>query len=528
MTEASDAATTESVPEPIAEPTLAPEPESVAEPPPAPKPEPTAEPVSTSPRVSVSRELILPGIRLDLPARPSEQQIAALAEHSSEQWTTAPSDWVTQQVVRLAIAALLTARLEPRPGVASRHPLPSDPAAVTLAELATLFRPHVDLSAQAFELAVVESVNAGVPAAVDPVRDGLRRVGVTGRDPIRVVALGLDKLPPRARQAFWEGVRTSDTVTAVVDAVSSRRPGEHGRPHDVSGLDRSQLARADALAVAGGRTTPLGFSSRASAGGSWVDIPLGVVRREREAARRPDRGPDHGVEVRLGGEGWTDAFETALDAVSTAMRQLDLGTKPKGGLRGLSAALVQRLVAAGGRTVADVCGSLRDLEPTALALFDHQVVTTHVPVAVPVVDDELFVQLWLPTSALAGPLVTGSADLFLGGPAQVRSADGGRDAGRDGGRGESGRGARDGRRGRPGRGRDGATPPGRDTAPGGGDRPTAEPGGGGRSSRKRRGGRGGAAASPSTEAVPTRGASVVTTADPTSSTQPAASSAPVD
>src|SRR5438128_326760 len=100
---------------------------------------------------AVSRELILPALRLDVPPRPSKQQLTALAERSAGQWTTGPLAWATQQVVRLAVAAALQARLAPGPGRAGEDAVPTDPEKVTLARLATLFRPHVGLAAQAFE-----------------------------------------------------------------------------------------------------------------------------------------------------------------------------------------------------------------------------------------------------------------------------------------------------------------------------------------------------------------------------------------
>ncbi|WP_205473250.1 hypothetical protein [Nocardioides sp. SYSU D00038] len=391
---------------------------------------------------SASRELVLPSLRLDLPPRPSKEQVQALAEQHPDEWATSPRAWVTQQVTRLAVAELLRARLlQTGPG-RDQHPIPPDPEQVTLAQLATLFRPHVRLTDQAFELALVEAANAGVPAAVEPLREGLRRVGVTGREPLRVVALGLDKLPPRAAPSFWGAVRTSPAVTAVVDALAG------GRAADLSGLDRSQLGRADLLVVGGGRITPVALAARSQEqGSSWLTVPLSVGRDTGRSGGRPGRAePRPGtVEVGLRGGAWTEVFEAALDAVGSAMRQIDQGGQPRGRTSELAEALAARLVAARDRTVADVCSSLRAVGELATGMFDHQVGTTPVPVAVPVVDDDLFVQLWLPTSSLAGPLVTGSADLFLGGAPTYRGQ-----AGRPSG-GQAGQ--RPGRKSGPGQGR---------------------------------------------------------------------------
>ena len=102
------------------------------------------------------------------------------------------------------------------------------------------------------------------------------------------------------------------------------------------------------------------------------------------------------------------------------MRQIDGAGRGPGRNSALADALSQRLVAAKDRTVADVCASLRAIDPLALEMFDHQVTTTVVRVAVPVVEDDAFLQLWMPTSALAGPLFVGAADLFIGAGSDVR------------------------------------------------------------------------------------------------------------
>lgn len=393
---------------------------------------------------SLSRELILPATRLGVPARPSERQLTALAERSADVWSLSPREWATQQVVRLVVAEVLRSRL------AAAATLPADPEQVTLAQAAHLFGPHVGLARQAFQLAVVEAVNAGVPAAADPLRESLRRVGVTGREPMRMVALGLDRLPPRAAQQFWAAARTSSTLTAVVGAIAPDS-------RDVSGLDRSHLGRADALVLAGGRTTAVALGGRPrETGGSWLPVPVGLTRRHRGHAEEAGRGgqgghrTEHGVEVGLRAEGWSEVFEVALEAVGASMQQLDLGSRPKARGSAAAEALAQRLVAARNRTAVDVVASLRAIDPFVLEMFDHEVTTSDVRVAVPVPEDEPFVQLWMSPSALAGPLVTGAADLFLGGGAEIRSG-GGRPGGRPAAGGGSTSSRKRGGKARPGR-----------------------------------------------------------------------------
>ncbi len=379
---------------------------------------------------ALSRELILPAIRLDVPPRPSGRQVEAFASRSGDLWTLSPRDWVTHQVVQLAVAALITARLEQaRAKPSERHPLPDEAGEATLARLAPYFRPHVGLSRQAFLTGVVEAVNGRVPAVVDPLRDGLRRVGVTGRDPLKMIALGLDKVPERARGEFWKGVGSAPAVTALVDALN----GPAG-PRDLSGLDRGQLARADVVILGGGRATAAYVGSRPQPEGkSWLSVPVGLTRAGRDSppfGQGPRGGRESGpVEVALRSSGWTEVFETALDAVGRAMAQIDPGGGPSagraagrgGGFGGLGQTVANRLSDARERRTADVIDSLRAVDPLALEMFDHQVVTTAVRVPVPVLDDETLTQLWMPTSALGGPLFTGSPDLFVGQGAEVRS-----------------------------------------------------------------------------------------------------------
>lgn len=367
--------------------------------------------------------MILPAIRLDVPPRPTGQQIQAFAERSADLWAVGARDLVTQHVIRLAVAAVLESRMEQALAMPLEgHPLPNEAGQPTLAQFVAYFRPHVDLAAQAFRLGVVEAVNSRVPAVVDPLRDGLRRVGVTGRDPLKMVALGLDKVPERARTEFWKSVRGATALTALLDGLSG--PGSR----DLSGLDRSHLAQADVAILGAGRATAAYVGSRPRTEGNpqgkaWLSVPVGVTQRAGQLGEGQRRGRgDEPVEVSLRSSSWLEVFETALDAVGRAMAQIDSGAKGRsGGSNHLATTVAHRLAAAKDRPVADVIASLRAIDPLALEMFDHQVTTTSVRIAVPVIDDEIFTQLWMPTSALAGPLFTGSADLFMGEGADVRS-----------------------------------------------------------------------------------------------------------
>lgn len=361
---------------------------------------------------TATRELILPAIRLDVPDRPTS---GPSDQAGADAWTTTPAEWLFGQVVRLAVAQVLESRLQSiDPERLQRASLPADPAELTLAKLAGLFRPHVDLAAQAFSVAVVEHLNAGLPALTEPVREGLRRSGVTGRDRIQAIALGLDKVPGRARGEFWKSLGGSAAVTGLVDALATSTGGQG--THDVTTLDRSHLARADVVLHAGGRTVGLtvGQPPREDAG-SWLRTNL-AVNRQPSNPLRPGA-----VEVVVKPTGWTEVHETALVAVSAAMQEIDLGGRPRGRATGVAAALAGRLAAARQRTVADVLASLRDVDASVRDGYGPQITTTAVRVPVPVVEDEQMMELWLPSSALAGPLFTGAADLFVGPDAEVRS-----------------------------------------------------------------------------------------------------------
>jgi hypothetical protein len=363
---------------------------------------------------SLSRELILPARRLSVPEKPTDRQLAAAATRSADEWSATPREWLTAQVVRLAIAAVLKAQVE-RSGEAY-----ADQA--TLGSAATLFRPHVRLADQAFRLGVVEAVNAGVPAAADPLRDALRRIGVTGREPLVMVALGLDRVPAGGGEAFWEAMRGSATVTSVVDAIAANH---HGAA-DMSKLDRRMLNRADALVLAAGKVTPVSLIHPPAPSGGWLQVPVALTKPHRPTDRGKGGGP---VEVTLRADGWTDVFETALDALSLAMHQLDGGSRPKGRTAPLVDSIVSRLLSARKRPVAEVVESLRRVDEFVLEMFDHQVGMADVRVAVPVLEDDTLAQLWLSPEALAGPLVTGAADLFLGGRSEPRQERGPRPGG---------------------------------------------------------------------------------------------------
>ena len=426
---------------------------------------------------SLSRELILPARRLAVPERPSDRQLAAAAVRSADAWSVTPREWLTQQAVRLAVAAVISSQVQ-------RSGQTHDDQA-TLGHVARLFRPHVGLAHQAFRLGVVEAVNAGVPAAADPLREALRRLGVTGREPLVMVALGLDRVASGGTDEFWKAARSSTTVTAVVDAIASNHHGAI----DLGKLDRRQLARADALVLAGGKITPVqlvaphgggGGGGGKGGGGGWLQVPVALTKPRRRTAEELARGGKSGpVEVVLRADGWTEVFETALDAVGSAMHQLDGGSRPKGRTSSATESLVQRLVSARKRPVAEVVTSLRAVDEFVLEMFDHQVTMTDVRVAVPVLEDEAFTQLWLSPEALAGPLVTGAADLFLGGRAEPRP-----ERGPGGGGGGGG--------GRPGGGRPAEGGRGRGPRPGGGA-------GGGRSDETGRRGRAPRAPKPTPE-----------------------------
>jgi len=95
---------------------------------------------------------------------------------------------------------------------------------VRLEQLAVVFRPHNGNAGQAFELAVADAVNTGVPAIVDPLREAMKLLGVTDSGPLRMVTVGAEKVPAERQQEFWNVVAEAVGPDAVL------RTGRRGRP----------------------------------------------------------------------------------------------------------------------------------------------------------------------------------------------------------------------------------------------------------------------------------------------------------
>lgn len=119
-------------------------------------------------------------IRLDLPPpMDRDQEVAAAHAAYDAGWNSTPAAYAQAQVVRLAVASILSARLlHVRKERFGAFGLVGNPEVVTVRQLAALHRPHRGTAGQAFELAVSDAVEAGEPFVCDKIRKGLRLLGV--------------------------------------------------------------------------------------------------------------------------------------------------------------------------------------------------------------------------------------------------------------------------------------------------------------------------------------------------------------
>ena len=385
----------------------------------------------------VSRDLDLPATELWVPDPPTRDQRIALSNRSAEAWTEGPETWTRNQVLRLALAAVLEAQLlHTRTERLTRFSLSSNPEVVTLEQLSALFRPHNGSYGQAFELAVADAVNAGVAEVVDPLREALSLIGVHEEGPLGLVVLGLEKVPPQGRAWFW------DEVVANLGEGTVLRTGLRGRPaslHTVvrqladatwrsmaapAGVDEhgyralvSQLGRADAMLYGSGWLTPVSFKYQwRHIGYPWRHVPIWVTQsgyRTRVQDRRPRGSGVPMVVVSLSSGGWVAIFQDAVETLYAAMRRIDLSSSNAGeyGLGSLTP-MVGRLSKARGRTVADVCASLRMVDPLAIEMFNDQIRAHDTRTVAPTVNDDRFSDLWLRPEA-SSPLIVGQRHLFL-------------------------------------------------------------------------------------------------------------------
>lgn len=390
----------------------------------------------------------------------SRQRMLAAAD---TQWQLPPDSWLESQLVRLALASIIEARLlHVREQRLLSFDLPKDPAVVTLKQLAALWRSHDGAVGQAFELAVADAVGHGVPEVVEPVRDALTRLGIHEAGPLQMILFGLEKVPVDQRDVaaasllarIPEGavLRTGQrgrplTPTTVADRLTraswpttpapagadaptaDRAGGYHARnlAKAESHAAVSQLPRADALLVAGRKMVCVSMKvssypvfHRSNQYG-WRDVPLWITRA------RPGEGPTQVrtqagarvpmVVVSLADNRWTQCFERALRVLEEVLLAVDLGRPPVGVSTRLGGSIDQvtrLLVKRAHLPVRTIAEELRDVHPAVGSVMGEQIAAVPAAASLTVVDSPAVVRAW-EVEGRAGGVYTGQQHLFFGG-----------------------------------------------------------------------------------------------------------------
>jgi hypothetical protein len=395
-----------------------------------------------------SGDLRVGALVVSTPARLSPRERSELRAAAQSQWDLSPGGWVQRQTVRLALASIIEARLlHVRQRRLDAFGLAKDPSVVTLRQMAALWRAHPGLAGQAFELAVADAVEQGVPEVVDPLREALRLLGATAEGPLGMKVLGLEKVrserrdavvrellyelpadavlrtgrpgrPPRAATvvermstASWAGMRQHVEDLPEVPAPMTRMRGQDE-------LTRvSQLGRADALVYT---STDLFAASlkvnamhvrRQSCG--WRDVPLWVTRRADRDVRTSVTVIKDAlvpmVVVSYGDNRWTDAFEEALEVLESTLRNLDLDL----GRFGPQHPISRRLAQLADVPLLQLCQELRQVHEVVGEQFSGRLVVDSHDADLAVVGGGGLGRAW-EVQADVGNVILGQRHLFLG------------------------------------------------------------------------------------------------------------------
>ena len=369
-----------------------------------------------------------------------------------------PDVWIEQQMLFLATAAVLEARLlNVRRDRLTAFGLSRDPGLVTLSQLAHLQRPHFGTAGQAFELAVADACNLGVPDVVGPISAALRALGVRDPNRPRMIVLGMEKLAG-GDPGVLEAVR------AALPSGAQLRHGRPGRPANVdttlrrlahsswqsmnpvlsgqaypfqavitndgspvrylheeqAGLHRvSQLRRCDAFVYTETALVPASLKINSSniPQLGWMDVPLWITTtRPGEAAISPRKSAQVPIVVAClnGAGGYLPALYRALEVIDVALARIDLprsgGPEPEWGYP-----LVRQLFTRRKEPVAQVVADLRAAShPTATEAFGQSLRSDRVAVAVPTLNAAPVTKGWRVQEFESGLLVA-QRHLFLSG-----------------------------------------------------------------------------------------------------------------
>lgn len=390
---------------------------------------------------------------------------------SYTQWDLPPRVWVEAQLVRLAVASVIEARLlhlrEERLGF---FDLVKDPAKVTLRQLAALWRGHHGAAGQAFELAVVEAANRGVPEVVDPLVEALRLLDIHESRPPKMMLLGLEKVPAAHRDAAAANIVAILPEGAVLRTKQRGRPlsrqtvaarltdarwsdmaagggptdaaaadpavGAESRPHAMGEgshfTEQDQLARADALLYAGQVIVGVSMKINRQAlmqGSSkygWLNVPLWITRGPKsrfdtKVYHQPG-AKVHMVVVELADNRWTRCFDTALLILEDVLSRVDRGHYARAdavnGIRMLgnnpTAQVTQRLVKQADQPIDSITRQLREVHPTVEQHLASRIMAAPLETTLPTLADSALLDAWH-AHGEAGGIYKGPHHLFFQG-----------------------------------------------------------------------------------------------------------------
>lgn len=350
-----------------------------------------------------------------------------LLDAAGESFELRPQSALKNQLTRLALASALEARLlNTSNDRLQAFNLSANPDQVSLRQLAALHRPHRGTAGQAFELAVADACNSGVPEVAGAFREAFRLLGyVDGGEP-RVTVLGLEKVP-------------ADRASEVADHLRRQLPqngvlhtGLRGRPASVETVVRrmteaswidiqratgesiraSQLPRADALVAIGSRMVAASFKIRPTAiyrpGWSGVPIWVSLMPGSSTSVSIVERADYPTVAIYLGQSYWLTSFYDALDVLDRALTGIDL--RP----RAVAAAspLTRQLRLMRNEPISEVAAKLRAVHPDIRSLAFSDTSVAIAPFTAPVAEASALHAGWGNASA-NGELFMGQRHLFL-------------------------------------------------------------------------------------------------------------------
>lgn len=396
-------------------------------------------------------DLPLRATQLNLPLYATQGELSRLRELSENQWDLKPSQWRDTQLVRLALASALEARLlHVQRDRLYAFGLRRDPNGVTFRQLAALWRSHQGTAGQAFELAVADAVERRVPEVVQPIAEGLRLLNIADADQFQMVVLGLEKVPADQAERFYTDLGRLLPNEARMRTGKPGRPAKLGtvlerlassswtsmrveNPFARSGLSGrveraerhlSQLGRADALLFTPSTVVPASLKIRCAAVEryGWKDVPMWIstARLPGRAQTRRVPGTHPLVSVELCPGQWVRHFEMALDVLDEALEFADLGKSARRGsmislLYSPRDHLVRMLRLRSNQSIAEIVHQLRAVEPGVLDLFQAQTEATRVSAKVPLLGAKPLVNAWREDAAGAA-VVVGQQHLFFKSP----------------------------------------------------------------------------------------------------------------